>query len=420
MRKNSLIFGRTYVSKRANKAQSFVIIVCGNALEYYEFSLYSFLIPKISQYFFSGYSPATSIIMSYGIFAIGFLARPLGGIFFGYIGDKKSRKKAWELSILFMALSMLIIALLPGYEKIGVLAPLILIFCRLVQCFCIGGEFCGSLIIVLEQAKFKHPSWIGSIVSSAGMLGWFFGSLLSYLSTLSVFSSEDWRIPFFIGFIIGIVGYQLRKNIQDPLKEDNSKSRPIPLQEVFQKDLQSVFVVAGFAGLNGALFYTLLIFPSTYLVDFSCFSSSQASFCSMAAMFFYMIFLLWAGKIADRFGQIKTLILSIYSIFLLSFPLYWLFGTGSFSLVLSAVFFSSALVAIVMSASVGLVSNQFEAHIRYTGTAFSYNLGSALLGGPSLFVTSLLIQITGNQFAPVLYLIMCALIGLISTRFLKK
>lgn len=189
----------------------------GNILEFYDFATYGFLIPIMAPLFFPAENPITSLLMASGAFAISFLARPIGGILFGYIGDFYGRKVAFSLSLIVMAMATTLIGILPTYEKIGLLSPFLLIFCRLVQGLCLGGEFSGSLIFATEHlSQQRHGSaFVTGTITSAGVGGWFLSSIVCTV-TSNLSQPYSWRIPFLLGAVVGVLGYYIRRSTIEP------------------------------------------------------------------------------------------------------------------------------------------------------------------------------------------------------------
>src|SRR5436189_1033551 len=182
----------------------------GNALEYYDVMLYGFFAAMLAPLFFPTDNQITSTISSLGTFAAGFVMRPLGGIIFGHLGDKFGRRQALVLAIFLVTIPTFTIGILPTYADIGIAAPLILLLCRLLQGLCVGGEYSGASIFVIEYSKRGREAFAGSILCAAGVSAGVLGTLVGFLSTLPFMPAWRWRIPFLIGSLFGLIGHYFR------------------------------------------------------------------------------------------------------------------------------------------------------------------------------------------------------------------
>ena len=205
------------------QGRNFVAAFMGTALEFYDFALFGLLAPVFSTLFFPKEDPIAALIASYGIFAAGFLIRPLGGIVFGYIGDTFGRKRAMVISIIAMMLPTSLIGFLPTYEQIGLLAPIILTLCRLLQGLCAGGEFSGAAIFVIEHAQENKKYFSGSLVTASSVIGMLAASTMASLCALEGVPTWGWRIPFLLCIPIGLLGFYIRKNTQETAAFSNAQ-----------------------------------------------------------------------------------------------------------------------------------------------------------------------------------------------------
>src|ERR1700722_11205305 len=190
-------------------------IILGNALEYYDFMLYGFFATILAPLFFPSENPSLSLIASMGSYGVGFLARPLGGIFFGHLGDRQGRKHTLSLSILLVTIPTLGIALLPTYAQIGIWAPLLLLLCRIFQGFCLGGETSGAMTYIIENAKPQEKDTASAWLVLSCYLGTLVGTGLGAVFTLSFMPEWGWRLTFVMGSLIALVGYYIRKKLKE-------------------------------------------------------------------------------------------------------------------------------------------------------------------------------------------------------------
>jgi len=219
-----------------NHKKAILAAMIGNALEYYDVMLYGFFAAALAPLFFPTTNHFVSITASLGTFAAGFLMRPLGGILFGHLGDRYGRRMALAFSILLVTVPTLTIGLLPTYEYIGIAAPIILVVCRLLQGLCVGGEYSGAAIFVIEHSKKKQEAFAGSVLCATGFLGGFLGTILGLICTLPYMPTWSWRIPFLIGSIIGLIGYYIRTQVD----ESPAYSQAMKRGEIIKSPLRDV------------------------------------------------------------------------------------------------------------------------------------------------------------------------------------
>ncbi|NGX39466.1 MAG: Proline/betaine transporter [Chlamydiae bacterium] len=388
----------------------YVFCSIGNTLEFYDFALYGFYAQIFSKLFIPSDHALTSLFVIYGVFAIGFLSRPVGGFLFGYLGDKYGRKNALSLSLAGIGIATFGIAILPTYQSLGILAPILLTLLRILQGLSLGGEWTNSLVFIseyLSKYKSRRPAFTTGVVTSMGVFGWFLASVLA-----SLFSSEDifllsWRIPFFFGSFVAVLGIYFRKHIDDAYYEKTSSS-PSNHRSVLSYP-KSFIKVAAIGCLVGAVFYSQFIFTSSFLPLITSFSSKQVNNAISFGLFSYMVFLPVMGFISDQYGHKKTMICSAFLILVFSpLLLYWE-TTNSLPLLFLAQFTTATLLAAWFAPGTYYLSLQFPIHIRCIGTAVSYNTGCALFGGVAPSICLALYQLTKNPIAPAGFLMFTAL-----------
>lgn len=360
----------------------------GNVLEFYDFATYGFLIPIMAPLFFPAENPINSLLMACGAFAISFLARPIGGFLFGYIGDKYGRKITFSLSLIFMAIATTLIGILPTYNQVGILAPLLLVSCRLVQGLCMGGEFSGSLIFATEHLnqQSRNGALITGSITSAGVGGWFLSSIICTFC-VNLGQSYSWRIPFLVGAVVGIIGYYIR--CSTPESPVQLLTPPENLWKTLKSEWLTAGSIAGIGALMGGLFYGLHIFPSSFLpAHFPSISHAQALECTSIGIGVYMVFLPFMGWFADHIGLTKCMQLFTFLTILLSYPIIFLLMSGSFFFIIISEILTSILLAGFMAPATFVMAQSFLPSFRHRLVSFSYNLGASLLGGltPGIFL----------------------------------
>lgn len=380
----------------------------GNALEYYDFTIFAVFSVEIGRTFFSTEDDNLKILLPLAVFAVGFLMRPLGAIFFGHIGDKLGRKKALTLSIACMAIPTLAIGFMPGYETLGVAAPFLLILCRLIQGLSIGGEGAGSAIFILEHNHKLNAGYLGGIITSSNFIGAFLATLVG-LGMNSFFpESISWRYAFVLGGALGFVGFYLRTQIPEtPTFETllrENKVLKFPLIKVFSENKEQIFLSISLGGMAGAFAYMILAFMNLFFqktVGLSPTLSLTYATCGIGG---FIVFLPLFGALADKVGYKNSLLHACYGVLVFSIPLFLLMGTSAGSLNLLGLLMFAALAAWVCSPAYPIMIQIFPPQQRYSGIAFGFNIGLALFGGTAPMISAYLTQTTKLSYSPAFYL----------------
>lgn len=397
----------------------------GNALEWYDYALYAQFASIIGRHFF----PDSEIreILTFAVFAAGFIVRPLGGIFFGNIGDRLGRRAALVIGILTMAVPTAGIGFLPGYETIGIAAPIILVVIRLVQGFSLGGEFSGCIAYIVEHA----PPEKRGIAGSASFVSMCCGMLLGLMTANAFiyFMAEDeliawgWRLPFIAGLAIGGVGLYIRTHLSEsPIykaaKESGMLSKT-PLRETLTSYLPQVIIAIGIYVTVTAPFYTATVFIENFMQTLG-YSRSQSSIVGSIILVTMIIGFPISAIISDKIGRRPVLLVGIISLIILVYPIFMALGSMNYTLaVISQIIFAS-IIAIYMGPVPTVLVELFPTKVRFTGVALSYNLSAAVFGGSAPMVGMMLMKFTGNQYALSYYLIALACLSLIVLFFYKE
>ncbi|MBX9621345.1 MAG: MFS transporter [Alphaproteobacteria bacterium] len=398
------------------KAKTVFAAMAGTSLEFYDITLYGFFTSLFAPLFFPSTNPTISLMASLGTFAAGFLMRPLGGVFFGYVGDRYGRKKALVIAIFLVTLPTVTIGLVPTYAEIGILAPLILILCRLLQGVCVGGEYGGAAVFISEQVQEKRAGLAGSILCATAFLGAIVGSGIGALCTASFMPPWGWRIPFLIGGVFGLIAYFFRKGIQETASFSQVKKKKIdvhfPLKEVFQQRKLNLLCATAMGSCVQIPFYMASIYMQILLINELKFASSDALLVNTGVMVFWMALLPMAGFLSDRIGAIKLMSYSALAVMSLVYPLFFLL---EYHLSLGTVVIVQFMISLAgvgfMGAAPGLMPQLFPVEERVSGTAVGFSLGQALFSGITPLVATALVTWTGNFKAPAFYLILTSLIG---------
>lgn len=402
--------------------KSILAAVIGNALEYYDVTLYGYFAVSLAPLFFPSESQFVSIVSSFGAFASSFLMRPLGGMFFGYFGDRIGRKRVLFWTLILMSFPTMGLGLLPSYEKLGFLSPLLLILCRLLQGFCAGGEYSGAAIYINEHSPREKVGFMGSLLALSGFLGALLGTSLSIVFTSSLFPEWGWRIPFVLGGILGILGLIIRKHIVESPSFQNNKNKLQPqlTWAVFKLNKRHLLATFGIGGAAVIPYYILSIYMNKILVNTFHYSTSKVMIVNSVIMLIWIITLPIAGRISDKIGQQKLMLGSSILTSLLAFPaFYYLYANLSISRLMAfQLLFSLISVAFVAPIS-SFLPKLFQIHHRYFSIATFYSLGAALLGGTTPLIVTLLVNWSETEISPAIYLALSGIIGYVSIQLTK-
>ena len=396
--------------------------MAGNILEWYDFSIYGFFAYAIGNNFFPSHSAATSLIDAFGVFAAGFLMRPVGALVFGHIGDHYGRQRALTLSVVAMAVPTVLIGLLPTYRQIGVTAAILLVVLRLVQGLSVGGEYTTSVVFLIEGSLNRRRGLMGAFGAAAAfagvMLGSGVGALVAATMSPASLASWGWRLPFLAGSTIGIAGYFIRRELQEA--GNLPRVAPPPIGDVLRTQWRRVLQVAGVKVLESVGFYLMFVYSATYLTEIVGIAKSRALAINTIGMAAAVLMLPLAGAISDRIGRKPMLLLASGLIICLAWPLFNLLWHPMFHVPLLGQILFALLIALFDGVAPAAAAEAFPANVRCTGVGLSHNLCIALFGGTAPLVATYLIDRTGNEMIPPLYLIGAAVVSAIFVLSLKE
>jgi len=400
----------------------------GNVLEWYDFALYGYFAPIFAALFFPSDSRSISLLSAFGVFAVGFLARPLGALLFGHWGDTLGRRHALAWSVLLMALPTCLVGLLPPYEAIGVVAPIALTLCRFLQGLSVGGEFTGSATFLVEHAAASQRGYVGSWAGFSAQIGALAGSGVGALITSRLDDQAlrqwGWRIPFVMGGFIAVAGWYLRTRVQEsPAFERVRLAGGLtssPVRDVFTTQQRPVAKIIGLVWLHGVAFYLLYVYLTTYLVTVTTVPLATVLVVNTGCMTLLALLIPLTGTWSDRIGQRPLLIASAAGLALLSYPCFLWLTSHDLPRMIAAQVLLTVLVAGYMGPFFAAVAELFPTPQRYTGLSVGYNIGAALFGGTAPLIATLFIEWSGNNLAPAFYLSLCATVSFAVTLTLRK
>lgn len=391
----------------------------GNVLEWYDFAVYGFLAPVIGPQFFPHDDPLTALINTYGIFAAGYLMRPLGGVVFGHIGDRMGRKRALQISMTMMAVPTVIVGLLPVYKDAGVAAPVMLVVMRLVQGVSVGGELVGSMSYLVETAPPRRSGLAGSWSVCGGVGGILLGSLVVAIME-SILDGRGmmvwgWRVPFLAGIVIFAIGKWLRQSLEETpdflSAQQPGGSGPGPLVELLRDMPGRVVHLSVCILLFAAGFYTLFVWMPAYLTDIVDPPVEHALQINTLAMVLLLVMIPAGGLLADRMGARPVMLASTALLATSVYPVFVIIDHGVMWQAAAAQIWFAVLVGLLQGPVPSFMVKSFPIRNRYTAIGISYNLTLALVGGTAPMVGTWLVKTTGDKASPALYL---ALLGVFS------
>ncbi|GAB3593617.1 Proline/betaine transporter [Corynebacterium faecale] len=396
----------------------------GNFVEWFDFALYAQFATIIGFHFFPSNDPTASLLATFAVFAVGFLARPLGGLLFGQYGDRKGRKAALSLAVLLMSGATLAIGLTPSYATIGVAAPALLLVWRILQGLSAGGEYAGASSFVVEYAPVGKRALFASINPVATALGTIGGAMTGLIVTWAVpddaLEAWAWRIPFIVAGPLGIVGLYLRSKVEETpefsavLKQtENTGKQHAPVVEAFRTTKGRMLILFGWSALNAVAFYLLTSYMVAYMTQRVGFEQSEALGIYIIGLVAFALACPIAGILIDRYGPPKVAVGSAILLAALVIPAFGLMETATLTSAIIGLSIYGMVVACIATLTPLLMVDLFPVHIRYTASAVSYNLAYAVFGGTAPYFATWIVARTDIGEMPGYYVMSLCVLGVI-------
>mgnify|MGYP000858475824 CR=1 FL=1 len=400
----------------------------GNFIEWFDYASYSYFATVIALVLMPPGDPTVALLETFGVFALSFLMRPVGAFFWGHMGDKKGRKWALATSILMMSAATFVIGLLPTFEAVGILAPILLLCLRMVQSFSAAGEYAGAATFIAEYAPHNHRGFYCSMVPASTATGLLVGSLLAtFMFTVwgadsSFVVDWGWRIPFWLALPLGYITHYIRTHLEDSpvyaqmqerMKEMGEKVEH-PIRTLFTKHLRVLLISFGACVLNAVGFYAVLTYLPNYLQDTVGYDAGSSSLITTICLVAYIAFIFLSGRISDKVGRKKMLIGACVGFIVFTVPAFMLLGTMNFWVILIVELFMCLLLTINDGTLASYLTETFPTDVRYSGFALSFNLANAIFGGSASFISIALIEATGNAIAPAWYMVAISVVAFIA------
>lgn len=399
----------------------------GVFVHWFDWAAYAYLASTIASVFFPASDSTAGLLAVFGVFAVSFGIRPIGALVFGPLGDRIGRKRTLSIVIFVMSGATLVIGLLPGYSTIGIAAPLLLVFLRLLQGFAAGGEF-GSAASFLAEYAPRHRRGFGvSWLEVGSLLGFLAGSFVFLLLSLGLsdaqLASWGWRIPFLLAAPLGIIGFVIRTKIEDTPEyralEATGDVPRSPVRELFRNNKKQLLQAAGLMTMMHVPFYAVLTYLVTYETDHLGHSAGSAALLSTVISLLALVLVPAFGRLSDRVGRRPVLLGAGIALFILATPAYLVMRTG-----LIGTWIGGLTLGVVLAAILGTYAvwsaEIFPTRTRQGGLSIAYNLTAALFAGTVPYLMTVLISTTGSTLVPGPYLMVAAVVGLVAAFSLRE
>jgi len=397
----------------------------GNVLEWFDYAIYGYFAVAISHNFFPTDDDIVSLLLTFLVFGLGFVARPLGAFIFGRLGDKMGRKNTLALTVIMMGSCTFIMGCLPTYAQIGIAAPIILTIVRLGQGIACGGEWGSAVSFLGEYARKDNRAFIISFSQIGTAIGLLCGALMGMLFTNimpeEVFLSWGWRIAFLLGIVIAFVGYYIRKGVDETPVFKKMEVLESPVKTAFKTHGTTIvkqFFLAGAAHITYWLIFSYMV---TYVNVFLKLPMKAGFSLTAVILITYMVVLPFNGMLADKFGRKPMMIIGGAGLCVFAYPLYSVLAHATTFATMALVGIALSTMFAMWNGSVTCLMNElYPAKIRVTAFSLAYQFSSAVFAGTALMIATWLVNKTGNVMAMPIYIIAAQAMGLFVIIFLLK
>ena len=402
----------------------------GNAMEWFDFGIYSYLAVTIGKIFFPQVDPDAQLVASFATFAVAFLARPAGALFFGRLGDAIGRKSVLVITLAIMAISTFSIGLLPGYQTIGLTAAFLLFLARLAQGFSTGGEYAGAMTYVVEYSPDKRRGRMASLLEVGTLTGFILGA--GMVTALTAWLGPEkmlqwgWRLPFFIAAPIGLFSAWFRSRLEETPAfeslEKNPEERPskISLKDLVRIHWRPMSIGLGLVLFYNVIDYMVLSYMPSYLSSVLGYGETKGLLLILVVMLIMIPVVFLVGAASDRWGRNPILRGALVSLLVWTIPAFLLVQNGQDTIVFAGLVLLGAHLAAFEGTMTSTLPSLFFTEVRYGALAITYNFSTSVFGGTTPLVLSLLVRQFHNRLIPAYFLMGAALIGLAVSVFVKE
>jgi MHS family proline/betaine transporter-like MFS transporter len=391
----------------------------GSVLEWYDFALYGYLAPIIGTLFFPADDPVASLLAAFGVFAIGFAARPVGGVVFGHIGDRIGRKPALIGSVVMMGVATFAIGVMPDHAQIGAAAALGLVILRVLEGLSVGGEYTGSIILLAEHAPSEHRGYyavwpeLGCLVGF--LLGSGIGALISGALGPERMLAWGWRVPFLLGGVIAAGGIVFRRQMtESPALSRAPQRAGVPAVVALARHWRAVLRLIGLMLVPSVGFYLMFIYAASYLTEHMHVSTARALDINTLGLLVMLVLVVPSASLSDRIGRKPVLYVVSMGMFALAWPLWRLMLEGSFTAILAGQAGFAVLLGLAYGVIPAVMSELLPAEIRCTAVGLGYNLSLGIFAGTAPLIATYLVARTADDFMPAYYVMAMAVVSFIA------
>jgi len=410
-------------------------MVVGNTMEWYDVGVYGYLAVTMGKVFLPTAEPAVQILFSLGVFAATYIARPLGGIVFGRLGDRIGRQKVLATTLILMASSTFLIGALPAYATIGVFGPILLVVLKLLQGFSTGGEYAGATTFITEYAPDRRRGFFASILDLGSYMGFALGA--SVVTVLQITLGEDamvdygWRFPFLAAGVIGVVAIYFRLRIEEsPVFQatqaaqeaaaDASGQRPSSVFAMVRQHWRPILIAIMLVAASNTVGYALTSYMPTYLTDSLGYSALDGTLLTIPVLVLLAIMLPLTGKLSDKLGRRVVMWIGAATTVVLVVPAFMLIGHGAQWSTLLGLALLALMTALWVSNQAASLPALFPTSTRYAGMGFAYNIAIAVFGGTTPLIVQALLTATGDELAPAYFLMAMSVVGAVGVFCMKE
>lgn len=400
----------------------------GHFIEWFDFGLYGTLAAIIAANFFSAGDPAIALLKSFAVFGSGFLMRPLGGLYFGSMGDRLGRRKVLVTVIGLTSVSTFIMGILPSYQQVGLYAPVLLVLTRLIQGFAAGGESSGVITYLVENAPRHRRASIACWSENFSFMAFVAGAglvlILTHQLGENAMADWGWRIPFLLAAPLGLGGLWMRRNMEDSEEfvrlQQSGKAVKSPLRITLKVARKALLVCTGFVVIKAVSSWVLQSFMPGYLSTHLHYSKTDSYFITALALLCVAVCMPLAGYLSDRFGRRPLMLIGSAGFILFTYPALLVMSNGSVSAAVGAMSLLGVFAALFNGGCGAAMAELFPTAIRYGSIAIAYNLTVAVFGGITPLASASLISLTGNLLSPAYYVMGTALISFITVMLCQE
>jgi MHS family proline/betaine transporter-like MFS transporter len=385
----------------------------GNVLEWYDFAVYGYFAAAIGRTFFPGQDPVAQVLAAFGIFAVGFLMRPVGGALVGHIGDRLGRRAALVFSVAAMAVPTFLVGVLPGYDTLGIAAPLLLTLLRMVQGLSVGGEYTTSVVFMVEQARPGSRGLIGAVTCCGAVGGILAGSAtgaaLASVMSPAALESWGWRVPFILGLVVGVAGVFLRRGIEETARPGGRTRSPIV--DVLSNHRLLLLRLASLSMFNAVGFYVMFVYVVDWLQLVDRVAPARALSINTINMALLLPLMVAMGWLSDRIGRRPVMMAATAFAAIAAWPLFWLMHSPNSALEFLGQFGFVLAVGAFIACQPSIMAETVPARVRCTAIALGYNVTVGVAGGLAPLVATWLVERTGNDYSPAFLIMATAAIS---------